>query len=54
MAKTVDDQNKNDPKYKKMSDDFENSIAFSLPAILFLKEEFSRQDILNHYYIKKD
>ena len=29
MAKTVDDQNKNDPKYKKMSDDFENSIAFS-------------------------
>ena len=29
MAKTVDDQNKSDPKYKKMSDDFENSIAFS-------------------------
>ena len=29
MAKIVDDQNKNDPNYKKMSDDFENSIAFS-------------------------
>ena len=29
MAKIVDDQNKNDPNYRKMSDDFENSIAFS-------------------------
>ena len=24
MAKTVDDQNKDDPKYKKMSNNFEN------------------------------
>tara|TARA_B100000242_G_scaffold285252_1_gene249495 strand:- start:79 stop:963 length:885 start_codon:yes stop_codon:yes gene_type:complete len=29
MARTVDEQNKNDPSYTKMSDDFENSIAFS-------------------------
>ncbi len=28
MAKIVDDQNNNDPKYLKMSDDFEKSIAF--------------------------
>ncbi len=28
MAKIVDDQNKNDPKYIKMSSDFENSLAF--------------------------
>jgi len=29
MAAIVDKQNENDPSYKKMSDDFENSIAFS-------------------------
>ena len=29
MARTVDEQNKNDPSYTKMSDDFDNSIAFS-------------------------
>ena len=28
MAQTVDDQNKNDPNYKKMSDNFQNSLAF--------------------------
>ncbi len=28
MAKIVDDQNKDDPKYVKMSDNYENSIAF--------------------------
>ncbi len=28
MAKIVDDQNKNDPNYIKMSDNYENSIAF--------------------------
>ena len=54
MAKTVDEQNKNDPNYKKMSDDFENSIAFQLLVILFLKEEFNHQDIQNLYCIKKD
>ena len=37
MAKTVDDQNKNDPSYKKMSDDFENSIAFSAACDLVFK-----------------
>jgi len=29
MAKTVDKQNKNDPGYQKMSDDYDKSIAFS-------------------------
>ena len=29
MAKIVDNQNKKDPKYEKMSDNFENSIALS-------------------------
>ena len=37
MAKTVDDQNRDDPKYKKMSDDFEKSIAFSTACDLVFK-----------------
>ena len=37
MAKTVDAQNKNDPNYKKMSDDFENSIAFTTACDLVFK-----------------
>ncbi len=37
MAKTVDEQNKNDPNYKKMSDNFENSIAFSAACDLIFK-----------------
>ncbi len=37
MAKTVDDQNKNDPNYKKMSDDFEKSVAFSAACDLVFK-----------------
>ncbi len=37
MAKIVDDQNKNDPNYKKMSEDFENSIAFSAACDLVFK-----------------
>ncbi len=40
MAKTVDDQNKNDPKYKKMSEDFEKSIAFSAACDLVFKGRF--------------
>ena len=28
MAKIVDDQNKNDPKYEKMSDDFDTIYCF--------------------------
>ena len=37
MAKTVDEQNANDPKYKKMSDNFENSLAFSAACDLVFK-----------------
>ena len=37
MAKIVDGQNKNDPKYIKMSDDFENSIAFKTACDLVFK-----------------
>ena len=37
MAKIVDEQNKNDPLYKKMSGDFENSIAFSAACDLVFK-----------------
>ena len=62
MATIVDEQNENDPaykrsgrsEYKKMSDDFEKSIAFSAACDLFLKEEFSHLAIQNLYCIKKD
>ena len=54
MAKTVDEQNKNDSNYKKMSDDFDKSIAFSAACDLILRVGFNHQDTLNHYYIKKD
>ena len=37
MARTVDEQNKNDPKYKKMSENFDNSIAFSAACDLVFK-----------------
>jgi malate synthase len=37
MARTVDEQNKNDPNYKKMSEDFEKSIAFSAACDLVFK-----------------
>ena len=37
MAKIVDGQNKNDPKYTKMSDDFENSTAFKTACDLVFK-----------------
>jgi malate synthase len=37
MAKTVDEQNKNDPDYQKMSKDFNKSIAFSAACDLVFK-----------------
>ena len=37
MAKTVDDQNENDPNYEKMSDNFETSKAFSAACDLVFK-----------------
>ena len=37
MAKTVDEQNKSDPNYKKMSENFENSVAFSAACDLVFK-----------------
>ncbi len=37
MASIVDEQNRDDPHYKKMSNDFENSIAFSTACDLVFK-----------------
>ena len=37
MTKTVDEQNKNDPNYKKMTGNYENSIAFSAACDLVFK-----------------
>ena len=37
MAKIVDEQNKDDPKYKRMSDDFDNSLAFKTACDLIFK-----------------
>ena len=37
MAIIVDEQNKDDPNYKKMSENFENSIAFSAACDLVFK-----------------
>ena len=37
MAKIVDDQNKSDPKYEKMSKNFDNSIAFKTACDLIFK-----------------
>ena len=37
MAKIVDEQNKNDPAYQKMSENFEKSIAFSAACDLIFK-----------------
>ena len=37
MAKIVDEQNKNDNKYIKMSDDYEKSLAFKTACDLIFK-----------------
>ena len=37
MAKIVDEQNKNDPEYQKMSDNFDGSLAFSAACDLVFK-----------------
>ena len=37
MAKIVDNQNQDDPKYVKMSNDYENSIAFQTACDLVFK-----------------
>ncbi len=37
MAKIVDEQNRHDPKYKKMSDNFDNSLAFSTACDLIFE-----------------
>ena len=37
MAKIVDGQNKDDPNYQKMSENFEKSIAFSAACDLVFK-----------------
>ncbi len=37
MAKIVDEQNKNDPSYQKMSDNFDKSVAFSAACDLVFK-----------------
>jgi malate synthase len=37
MARKVDEQNKNDPNYQKMSKDFDNSISFSTACDLVFK-----------------
>ena len=37
MAKVVDDQNKNDKEYIKMSDDYEKSLSFKTACDLIFK-----------------
>ena len=42
MAKIVDDQNKSDPKYEKMSAKFDKSIAFKTACDLIFKGKDQR------------
>ena len=51
MAKIVDQQNKSDKNYVKMSDDFEKSIAFNTACDLIFKGKNSLRVTLNLFYI---
>ena len=57
MAQIVDKQNIRDPdlkgyaSYKRMSDDFNTSIALKQHVNLSFMEEFSHQDIRNQFFI---
>ena len=57
MAKIVDDQNKNDPKYERMSDDFDKSLAFSAACELVFKGRFQpsgyTEPLLNEKRLQK-
>ena len=56
MAKTVDEQNKDDPVYRKMSDDFDKSVAFSAACDLVFKEELTighTEPLLHQKRLKK-
>ena len=62
MATIVDNQNEKDPaynrsgrsNYKKMSDDFDNSIAFSAACDLVFKGRVQPSGYTEPLYIKKD
>ena len=51
MAKVVDEQNKDDKEYTKMSENFEKSIAFKTACDLFLRVKNSPQVIQSLFYI---
>ena len=57
MAKIVDNQNKTDPKYIKMSNDFERSIAFKTASELIFKGTDQpsgyTEPLLHQYRLKK-